>query len=197
MILFEQFTGVILAGGKSSRFGEPKAAKIINGKPLIHYAAVAFQDIFSNLLIVASEEIDSAGIDAPVVSDIFQDKGPLGGLHAGLTFAETPYIFVTACDQPFPVPSLVSAMAAATQESDCEVLVPRTQPYLYPLFACYSKRCLPVIESQLSNNILQINRLYPSVNTRYADREWLEKYDPELRSLFNINTQEDLKEGFR
>lgn len=172
-----------------------KARVVFDGRPLLMHAVDAFRRMFRDVWVVAGAGDGFADMGLPVVRDGFPDKGPLGGIHAGLLAAKTPHIFVTACDQPFISEPLVRAMAESA--GDCDALVPRTGQLLFPLFACYSKRCLPAIEGNLERGILQVRKFYPQVRARYADKEWLEQFDPQLKSLLNINTPPDFEAACR
>ena len=192
----KNYTGIILAGGKSTRLGGVSKARIVfDGKPLLMHAADAFRRMFRDVWIVAGASDGFVDMGLPVVRDSFFDVGPLGGIHAGLSVANTQHVFVTACDQPFINEPLVRAMAGAAGDSDA--FIPRMEQLLFPLFACYSKRCLPVIEEHIGRGMLQVRKIYPHVRTRYADRIWMEQFDPEMKSVININTPQDFEAACR
>ena len=64
-----------------------------------------------------------------------------------------------------------------------------------PTHALYSKACLPYIEARLRANDLKISRFYHEVQVNYLTEETITRYDPELRSFFNINSPDDLAEA--
>ena len=90
---------------------------------------------------------------------------------------------------PFLNPGLAKYMIE--QKENYDVLVADVEGKLHPLFGIYSKNCIPVIEELLKQNILNVRSLFPKVKSRFIKKEELEKFDPELLSLVNINTREE------
>lgn len=92
---------VILAGGNSSRISTDKAFLKLNSHSIIENTILKLRSEFSKVIIVANliEKYNHLGPE--VVSDIFTHKGPLGGIHAGLTSSDSFYNLFVACDMPF------------------------------------------------------------------------------------------------
>lgn len=189
----ERFTGVVLAGGKSARFGESKPRMVFQGEPLAARAHRTLSGVFDRTIVITAEKDNLSDLGLPVVQDLLPEKGPLGGIYTALKSIETDYAFVMACDQPFVNAGLIRHICAAAV--GCDALVPRTEELLYPLFACYSRNCLPFVEDYIKRDILKIIRFYPDVNTKYMEREEIERYDPGMKSFFNINRPEDFEEA--
>ncbi len=83
-----QATGIILAGGKSSRMGEDKGLVLLNGKPMIQYVIEALKGVVSDIIIISNNaSYNKFGI--PVYPDIIKDKGPVGGIFTGLHHSKT------------------------------------------------------------------------------------------------------------
>ncbi|MCG6536280.1 MAG: NTP transferase domain-containing protein [Syntrophales bacterium LBB04] len=78
-------TGVILSGGKSARMGMNKAFLEIEGKRLIDRTMLMFRDVFREVILVTNSPLDYLDQDCIIVSDIFKNKGALGG-HIYWTF---------------------------------------------------------------------------------------------------------------
>nr|WP_284521516.1 molybdenum cofactor guanylyltransferase [Cytobacillus pseudoceanisediminis] len=85
-------TGIILAGGHSSRMGENKALLKIGGKTVIERIADQLSSILPNVIIVANKQEDYQFLGLPLVSDRWKEKGPLAGIHAGLSESRTQKI---------------------------------------------------------------------------------------------------------
>jgi molybdopterin-guanine dinucleotide biosynthesis protein A len=181
----QDVTGVILAGGRSSRMGRDKALLEVDGVPLFERVLSVMAPFFSRLLI-AGERPDLARPDLPFVPDIYPGSA-LGGLHAGLTAAETPWIFVAACDMPYPSPALIRQILACRQGFD--VVVPRTATGLEPLFALYGKGCLAPMEAMLRQGSCRIYDFYDEVKVRVLTAEELPAGAD--RAFVNINTPDD------
>src|SRR5690606_20588107 len=98
---FMETTGIILAGGKSSRMGRNKALLDFHGQTVIETIANELQKIVNHLIIVTNNQEDYAFLQLPMVSDKWQGIGPLAGIHAGLSISKTEKNLVVACDMPF------------------------------------------------------------------------------------------------
>jgi molybdopterin-guanine dinucleotide biosynthesis protein A len=194
-------TGVILAGGKNTRMRANKALLKIGDAHLIDRTVDALKGIFAEVIIVTSNPLEYMHLDATIVTDIFPERGALGGLYTGLFFARAPYAFVAACDMPFLKAPFIAYMMENAKGHD--IVVPAPPDGLQPLCAVYSRACLPAIKNLLAKNRLQIKGFYPGRKILEIGPAILERFDPEGRMFTNINTPEDweslqksLKNGF-
>ena len=74
-----------------------------------------------------------------------------------------------------------------------DAVVPRLgEGRVEPLHAIYSKGCLDNMKAQLEHDHLQISRLLTKLRVRYIERAECQKFDPQLLTFFNINSQSDL-----
>jgi molybdopterin-guanine dinucleotide biosynthesis protein A len=137
--LISDVTGVILAGGRSTRMGRDKATLVVDGQTLFERTRHMLQGVFSRVLI-SGDRPDLATADIPCVPDVYPGSA-LGGLHGALRAAGTPWIFVVPCDMAYPDPALVHFLLK--QRNDYDLVVPRTPQGLEPVFALYHKNCLP------------------------------------------------------
>lgn len=190
----EQVTGIILAGGRSSRFGNDKAFAFIGRERLIERAVHQLKD-FSDLLVVTNERIASlyslSLLPVRVVFDEQPGMGPMGGIHSGLKAARNEYSLVVACDMPFLNHSLLEYMVNARHGYD--MVVPRTHGLPEPLHAIYSKNCLPAIKQRLIQGKAMVYGLLDGVRVRFVEQEEVERFDPDHISFFNINNSADLE----
>jgi len=104
-------TALILAGGDSRRMGQDKPTLLLEGETLLARVAGSMQALFPEVLV----SVRSHRMDLPwqQVCDADQGAGPLAGVLAGMAAAQTPWLFVLACDMPFISPPLVEVLAAA------------------------------------------------------------------------------------
>ncbi|MFC1905807.1 molybdenum cofactor guanylyltransferase, partial [Chloroflexota bacterium] len=192
-------TGIVLAGGKSSRLGREKALERIGGRRLIETVVDTLGSLSHEVLVVTSKEqfetIASINLKAKTVTDIYPDKAAFGGIYTGLINARTYYGLVVACDMPFLNRILLSYLVQIAPGFD--IVIPRVGNKIEPLHAVYSKNCLTTIKKLLDENILQMLQLLDLVKTRYVDDDEVDRYDSGRRSFFNINTQNDLIEAKR
>lgn len=184
-----ELSGVILAGGKSSRFGDNKAFAKIEGQPLIERTVALFNQAFATVYIVTNEPAPYRHNDAKIIADIFPGCGPLGGIHAGLTASTTFANFVTACDMPFLNLGLIQLLA--NRLADYDLVLPRFAGRLQPLCALYTKNCLPQIEAQLKIGNYKLADLIHSVNSIIIEEDEISSFGLSGETFVNINTQEE------
>ncbi len=126
-----------------------------------------------------------------MLSDIYPNKGPLGGIFTVLTASESFYNFVVACDMPFLNQALLNYMTQISAGFD--MVTPRLGDMVEPLHAVYSRGCLTPIKEMLKQGNLKVYELLNLVKVRYVDAEEINQFDPKHLSFFNINTKADLK----
>ncbi|MCQ9207012.1 MAG: molybdenum cofactor guanylyltransferase [Omnitrophica bacterium] len=187
----KSMTGIILAGGESSRMGEEKFFIPFSGKPLIEYTIDKLSGIFKSLIIVTKEPhlYQKYGIRAYV--DIMKGRGPLGGIHAGLFYSDTAYNFVCACDMPFLNTGLIGFMALMIEGYD--VVIPKKNGRFEPLCAVYSKACVEPIKNSLLIGNLKMTDFLKDVKVRTVGDEEIAAFDRIGHSFANINTPENLR----
>ncbi len=185
-------TGVILAGGLSTRFSrENKALVVLNGKPVIDYVYDIFREIFQDIMLVTNNPELYLDYDLMTVTDIYPVRSSMTGIHTGLFYASTPYAFFAACDTPFLKKEIIQTILEGIDEN-AGLVIPETHKGFEPLCAAYSKQCLKPIEHCLENKKLKIMRCLRKVRTRIISEKKIVAHDPELLSFFNINTPDDL-----
>lgn len=190
-MMIADVAGVLLAGGKSSRFGSNKALALFQGRPLVSHAAALLQRLFGEILLVTNSPAEYAFLGWPMTGDIFPDCGPLAGIHAALGQVASPRIFVVGCDMPLVQEGLVRLLCG--EAGRWQAVVPALDQGLEPLCALYSKECLPVIEENLRQGRRQLHRLFGQVRTKRIAEPVLRQADPSLVSFENINRLPDLK----
>ena len=185
-------TGVILAGGLATRFsGQKKALIQVEGKRILDRLYAVYRGLFEEIILVANDPCTYADWDFAVVSDIFDCRSSLTGLHAGLFYLRTPYAFFAACDAPFVRAELIRGLIEAIRPGD-DVVIPQTDAGFQPLCAVYSKRCLAPVERLLNKGEFRIRSFFDRVRVHRVPETRLRELDPELLSFLNINTPEDL-----
>ncbi len=186
-------TSIVLAGGRSLRLGRSKCLETINGTSLIERVIERLKSVSSRILIVTSQEqLDlPTTCEAEVVQDLYPGKGPLGGIYTGLLASESSHTLVVACDMPFLNIELLCYMIELSPGFDA--VVPRLgEGKVEPLHAIYTKGCLDNMKTQLEHNQLEISRFLNTVRVRYIERAECQRFDPQLLTFFNINSQSDL-----
>jgi len=143
----------ILIGGRSSRLGTDKAFVEIDGTSLATRAlnTVRTSGIASKVTFVAGSEtqfaIQAITFDAPFIFDLVENRGPLSGLHAALSYAQTDWIFLLACDYPFVSPELIKLLSNKITNDIGAVAPIQFDGRLQPLCAFYKvKVARPIVE---------------------------------------------------
>ena len=126
-----QVTGFVLAGGKSTRMGQDKAALTLNGRTLLEHALAAVRQVCRDVAILGRYE--RYGALAPAYEDIYPGCGPLGGIHAALSNSQTQFNLVIGVDTPFLAPEFLSYLAERAVASGMVVTTPEIDDYTQPL----------------------------------------------------------------
>jgi molybdenum cofactor guanylyltransferase len=190
-------TAIILAGGKASRMkGRDKAFLKIGDEPLIKKQLRTLRELFKRIVIVTNSPAKYKRLKLPkgtrLIRDVIPDKGPLGGIYSGLAGSGSFYNFVVACDMPFINAALIRYMQSCIKK-DIDIVVPFINGRPQPLFAFYSRSCIPFIEARLNQNRLRVMDLFKDLRIKIIAYKNGQKFDSPNRMCYNINTKEDLQ----
>jgi len=185
-------SGLVLAGGQSSRLGTDKSFINVNGQSLIEHIVAKLTRLSDDVIIVTNSPDEYDHLEARLVGDIYPGKGALGGIYSGLRAAANAYSLVVACDMPFLDLNLLRYMIILAREHD--VVIPRIGGLPEPLHAIYSKHCLEPIDRLLARGGLKIVDFFSEVRVRYVEEGEVDIFDPQHLSFFNVNTLNDLEE---
>ena len=180
---------IVLAGGKSSRMGQPKAMLLFDGRPLIEHIVSKLKLLFAQIIVVAAPGQEIAIPELTIIRDDQPYQGPVGGIYYGLRASERPIAFVTSCDAPFLNLSLIAHLLA--QIPDYDVVVPFWEDRFQPLHAVYRTSVLPKLEEQLERKELRPIFLFDKVRTRKVLEDEMREFDPNGLSFLNMNTPQD------
>ncbi|MFH1241257.1 MAG: molybdenum cofactor guanylyltransferase [Pseudomonadota bacterium] len=192
MKTIDDVSGVILAGGKSSRYGKDKAFVEINGLPLIESVIEVMGSVFQELIIITNTPNKYSSLGLSVYEDTIKGLGPLGGIVTGLTAISKEAGFFVACDMPFLNRELLLYMTESKGEFDA--VVPRISGEMEALHALYRKTCLPAIRRLIDSRVYQVLRFFSEVSVRYVDEGEIRQFDPDLRCFLNVNSPQELQE---
>jgi molybdopterin-guanine dinucleotide biosynthesis protein A len=140
VVKVKKISGVILAGGASSRFGgKTKSTMTVGGVSIISRMIETLSEIFDEIIIVTNKPEEFQEFrKCKIVRDEYKKVGPLGGIHAAMNVSSNPAIFVFAGDMPFITKELIVSQVKLYNELKCDVLIPRMDTYDEPLHAIYS-----------------------------------------------------------
>lgn len=182
-------TAIILAGGHSSRMGEPKAGLLFEGVPLLEHLCARVAQVFPEVVVVRAAGQVLSPVAATIVEDAVPDQGPVAGLCAGLGAAQRPLAFVVSCDVPFLNPQVGAMMVDLADGYD--VVVPEWEGRLHPLQAVYRTRVRPLLLEQLAAGRRRPVDLYERVPVRKVTEAEILAVDPLGLTFLNMNTPED------
>lgn len=189
---------IILAGGRSERFGSPKAFARLNGKMFYQYIIEALNEanMFNEIIISSSAELADQFEDVKVVVDDeeHQAKGPLSGIYSVMKQDfEAELFFVISVDTPLitekAISTLYQFMVEHVIEDQLDIAGYEEEGYPIPTIAFYSPTCLPVIARALESDDYSMKHVYNQVAS-----DWLDVHEVDTRPDWyqNINYQDDL-----
>ncbi len=188
-----QVDAVLLAGGLSTRYGQPKATVSWRGRTLSEHVLAALPDQTGKTILVLRNPSDPI----PITTDLLTHdnpsapEGPLRGLIAGLECCETELAWCLACDIPGVIPDVLEQLVAHYQPGDVAV-VPVWQGHLQPTCALYSVAALPALIKASAGGVHSLQGALRSLDFREMSEETVRKIDPHGFSFHNVNRPEDL-----
>jgi molybdopterin-guanine dinucleotide biosynthesis protein A len=171
-------TGILLVGGKSRRFGAPKALARLAGETLAERAWRVLGDVCEERIAVG-KAADALELPFPLVDDGTSVRAPLAGVVAGLRAGRHELCVVLPVDCPLVAAADLRALADASAGADAAV------PQSGPLPGAYRRSVLPVLERRLSAGDLALREALGELRTNRVD------LDPQR--LANVNTPADLE----
>ena len=191
----EGITGIILAGGKSARYGKNKALEEIHGMRLIERVIRVMQSKFEHLIIITNTPDEYDYLQLPMYEDLVKGLGPVGGVYTGLKAMSDESGFFVAYDMPFLQKSLIRHLVEIRGCFDA--VVPKVDWKIEPLHAIYTRNCLPAIKKLIDAHGYQIIRFFENVRVRYVKEEEIRSFDSELKSFLNVNSPGELIDADR
>lgn len=184
----EKVTGIILAGGKSSRMGRNKALIEINEKPMIAHVHGILKNLCDEIIISANETESYNFLNEKIVSDEIPGLGPIGGIYSCLKKSSTQKNLVLACDIPFISKEFL--IHILLHKNDAEFVLPVSEKYKpEPLCAIYDKSIIKLLEQMIGKKDYKIQNL-----VNYCSYKFLHSTEVQFNPLLlkNINTPQDL-----
>jgi len=183
------WTGVVLAGGKSTRMGQDKALMEVDGKPLLLHAIEKLKPHVRELLVIG-EPRQYGHIWPDVMPDEIPGLGPLGGIVTAMGAARHDRLLVLAVDVPGVNAKLLERLTREMPEN-ADALVPRHEGNLEPLVAAYHRRCAGAFMDHITKSQLSMHGALADVRAAYLGINPGEDGWPE--DLFrNLNSPDDL-----
>lgn len=189
-IFTNNITGIVLAGGKSSRMhGHNKGLALLNGKPLVAHVIQRLRPQVSDLLISANDNISEyEKFGLLVVQDtIAGHAGPLAGIAACMAQAETEYVLCVPCDSPYLPDDLSARLYHSMIDNQAELAYVHDGIRPQPLFALIQRGLMNSIFNYLASD-------HHKVDSWYHGHRFIEcDYSDKQADFININSEKDLK----
>ncbi len=185
---------VVLAGGKSKRFGEDKSQVTLGGKLLIDHILSELIIEFNKILIVANNRIKHISSDKIIkIEDYKKDLGPLGGIYSAMKWVRDnnkPYQWIASfpADTPLFKINLFKNFLKKVNEKESELFFIKTDKKRHNIFGLWSIDLVDQLGKDLENGSRKVEKWADNIGVKIINMSF-EKDDP----FFNINTKEDLE----
>jgi len=197
-----RFSGAILAGGRSSRFGSDKALAVVDGRAMVRRVADALDEAgAAEVFVIGGDAVALAALGLTSLPDRRPGEGPLDGLITALGASANDLVVVLACDLPFVTAELIGALVGAVGadqvgadqvgadqvDADVAVAVVDDGDRVEPLVGCWrASTCLPVLEQAFADGERAVHRALT----------WLAATTTVTaapRTIVNVNRTDDLE----
>jgi molybdopterin-guanine dinucleotide biosynthesis protein A len=184
----ESITGIVLAGGRSSRMGSDKSLIKLKDKALIEYAIDALKPLCSKVVISSNNFIyDFTGCE--VWPDELPDRAPMIGIYSCLKRSETDVNIVLSCDMPLMSTAMLEYLLENSVNHD--ITVPMHEDnFIEPLCGIYKRSSIGILEKYINRRNFRLNECIQAGSHQLVlTNSILSFYTPELFS--NVNSPED------
>ncbi|MFC4404837.1 molybdenum cofactor guanylyltransferase [Gracilibacillus xinjiangensis] len=183
-------TGVIIAGGESSRFGKPKAFAKYKGKELYLHAIDSLGNITNKISVIAREEhMECYQPPIHLLKDdpLFKGLGPLAGLYTVMSQVEADWYITLPVDTPCVNREILQRLLPG-DNAKVQAFVPIVTGRKQPLIATYHYTAKQVVYDLLIKNKRSMHGLLDQLRVQYIT------FDDSCEPCFyNVNTEEELR----
>jgi len=193
--------GIVLAGGRSTRMGSPKAALEWHGSTLLRrITGIVGRAVDGPVVVVRApaQTLPALPDGVEVVEDAREGRGPLQGLAAGLAAVRdrAPAAYASSTDVPLLHPRFVRRVLDALDD-DTDVVLPEVGGYPQPLAAVYRTALADTVERLIAEDRMRPAFLFEACRVKRLDAAALladpalAALDPDLESVLNLNEPGD------
>jgi molybdopterin-guanine dinucleotide biosynthesis protein A len=190
--------GVVLAGGKSQRFGEDKSQVKLQNKLLIDYILTEIEDEFNEILIIANEKINfNESQKISVTKDFKSGLGPLGGVLTAMKWIKDnnknyQWISTFPSDTPFFTKKELKYFYKKIKINKSKLFFIKSENTRHNIFGLWSLELMSQLETDILKGERKVEVWANSIGVNTVNINY-KKNDP----FFNINTKEDLKKAIK
>ena len=185
---------VVLAGGKSKRFGEDKSQAKLRGKLLIDYILYQVIEEFNEVLIVTNNPIKHISSEKIIkINDLKKNLGPLGGIFSAMKWVKDnnksyKWIASFPVDTPLFKISIYRNFLKKVNEKESKLFFMKFNQKRHNIFGLWSIDLIDQLEKDLENGTRKVEKWANNIGVKIVNMSF-DKDDP----FFNINTKEDLE----
>ena len=190
--------GVVLAGGKSQRFGQDKSQVKLQNKLLIDYILEEIVDEFKEILIIANEQIKfMQSQNISVIKDFKSGVGPLGGVLTAMKWIKEnnkhyKWISTFPSDTPFFTKKELKYFYKKIKINESKLFFIKSKDTRHNIFGLWSVSLIEKLEADIMKGERKVEIWADSIGVKTVNIDY-KKPDP----FFNINTKEDVEEAVK
>ena len=193
----DNILAVVLAGGKSKRFGEDKNQIKLGDKTLLEHVLSKINNKFEEILVVSSHNLKIKKLEnITIIPDCFDDFGPLAGVLSSMKWVkenQKQYNWVATfpSDTPFFETSIIEEYKKRINIQDSSLYFIKSNNKRHNIFGLWSIDLLDVLEDDLkNNNFRKVEDWADKIGVKTINIE-VNEFDP----FFNINTKDDFEKA--
>ncbi len=181
-------TGIVLAGGRSSRMGEDKSLMKLNGKSLVEYSIDALRPICDKVIISSSNPAyDFTGCET--WPDELPEQAAIIGIYSCLKRSETELNIILSCDIPLMSTSMIGFLLSKSAAYDITVPI-HENGQIEPLCGIYKKSSLGILKGYISKGNYSLKECIRTASHQFISVDsQIPCNSPNL--FLNINTPSD------
>ena len=186
--------GVILAGGKSSRFGSNKSLSNLSNSKLIEHVINKINEYFLEILIVSNDsKLIFNDPNIKIIKDCKEGYlGPLIGVLSAMKYANQSnkynWLITFPCDTPFFDQTIIEKMIQKTSSKKEKIFLIKEKEQRHNIFGAWSTSLEKILEKDLNNNFRKVDLWANKIGCNYIEKDIKKENE-----FLNINTKEDLE----
>lgn len=179
---------IILAGGKSRRFGRDKALVSVNGVSMIEGCVKLLRSLNLEPAVVTEKGRKYPSLNCRIEVDCMPDKGPLGGILTAFTVFQDAAFLILTCDMPYMTDETLKALMKARDDNFSATIFHSPQYGFQPFPGIYGVSLKEHVCAQIAKNELSMQAFFASLSQVQTL-----SFSPSDPAFANINAEADLR----
>lgn len=185
--------GVVLAGGKSTRFGEDKSLYELNGKPMYEHVIEKMKNVqaIDEIVINTNDKLKRSFKDFKVLVDDedYKDMGPLSGLYRVASEYPDDAFLIISCDTPYVESEWLNILVDEALKTGHTTITADGERE-HPLIGVYQAGLVDILKEQLKTERLSLKAFFENIDVNVLN---IDDYNLDNTTLVNINRKTDIK----